>query len=90
MTQDGMTRFLGGSPGQVALRLVFLSFVVGVFLSAIDLYPLQLFNMVINFAERLWAMGFDAIGRVGHYLAVGAMIVVPIWLVTRLLSMKSR
>jgi hypothetical protein len=87
MSDTGLTRFLGGSPAQVLLRLVFLSFVVGIILSALDLDPLDLVHMAVNFVERLWNMGFEAIGRLGGYLVIGAIVVVPIWLVARLLAM---
>ncbi|CTQ60742.1 MAG: DUF6460 domain-containing protein [Roseibium album] len=87
MSDSGLSRFLGGSPAQVLLRLVFLSFVVGIILSALNLDPLDLVNMTVNFFERLWNMGFHAIGRLGSYLVVGAIVVVPIWMITRLLAM---
>ncbi|MEL7526505.1 MAG: DUF6460 domain-containing protein [Pseudomonadota bacterium] len=91
MSDSGLSRFLGGSPAQVLLRLVFLSFVVGIILSALNLDPLDLVHMTVNFVERLWDMGFNAIGRLGNYLVVGAIVVIPIWLVMRLLAMgKSR
>ncbi|MEM8703264.1 MAG: DUF6460 domain-containing protein [Pseudomonadota bacterium] len=91
MSDSGLSRFLGGSPAQVLLRLVFLSFVVGIILSALNLDPLDLVHMAVNFVERLWDMGFNAIGRLGNYLVVGAIVVIPIWLVMRLLAMgKSR
>nr|WP_319386260.1 DUF6460 domain-containing protein [uncultured Roseibium sp.] len=91
MSDSGLSRFLGGSPAQVLLRLVFLSFVVGIILSALNLDPLDLVHMTVNFVERLWNMGFHAIGRLGNYLVVGAIVVIPIWLVMRLLAMgKSR
>ena len=87
MSDSGLSRFLGGSPAQVLLRLVFISFVVGIILSALNLDPLDLVNMAVNFVERLWNMGFHAIGRLGNYLIVGAIVVIPIWLITRLLAM---
>ena len=87
MSDNGLSRFLGGSPAQVLLRLVFLSFVVGIILSALNLDPLDLIHLVVDFFERLWNMGFEAIGRLGKYLIIGAMVVVPIWLLSRLLSM---
>ncbi|WP_421981837.1 DUF6460 domain-containing protein [Roseibium sp.] len=91
MSDSGLSRFLGGSPAQVLLRLVFLSFVVGIILSALNLDPLDLVHMTVNFVERLWNMGFNAIGRLGNYLVVGAIVVLPIWFVMRLLAMgKSR
>ncbi len=91
MSDSGLSRFLGGSPAQVLLRLVFLSFVVGIILSALNLDPLDLVHMAVNFVDRLWDLVFNAIGRLGNYLVVGAIVVIPIWLVMRLLAMgKSR
>lgn len=91
MTDNSLNRFLGGSPGQVALRLVFLSFVVGIILAALNLNPIDLVHLAIDFFERLWSMGFQALGRLGGYLAAGAIIVVPIWAILRLLAVgKSR
>ncbi|MCK7610970.1 DUF6460 domain-containing protein [Roseibium sediminicola] len=87
MSDTGLSRFLGGSPAQVLLRLVFLSFVVGIVLSALNLDPLDLIDMAVNFVERLWDMGFHAIDRLGNYLVIGAIVVVPIWLITRVLAM---
>ncbi|NVK34068.1 MAG: integrase [Rhodobacteraceae bacterium] len=86
MADHRISRFMGGSPGQVLLRLVFLSFVVGIILSALDLNPLDIFNIAINFFERLWQMGFDALGNIGRYFLLGAAVVVPIWLVLRVLA----
>ncbi|WP_346908866.1 DUF6460 domain-containing protein [uncultured Roseibium sp.] len=90
MSDSSLTKFMGGSPGQVILRLLFLSFVVGVILSALDLNPLQIFDYAVQFVQRLWNMGFAAIENLLRYFAVGAVIVVPIWLVVRLLKSVGR
>lgn len=87
MANTSLDKFLGGSPGRVVLRLVFLSFVVGVIMSALNLYPLDLLEGVVNFVRELWRAGFEALGRVGEYFVLGAMVVVPVWVVLRLLSM---
>lgn len=86
MTDSSLNRFLGGSPGQVALRLVFLSFVVGIILAALNMNPLDLLYMGWDFIERLWNMGFEALGRLGGYLVAGALVVLPVWIVLRLLA----
>ena len=33
---------------------------------------------------RIWDMGFDAVRWLGHYLLLGAAVVVPLWLIVRL------
>ncbi|QDG78818.1 DUF6460 domain-containing protein [Labrenzia sp. PHM005] len=86
MTDSSLNRFLGGSPGQVLLRLVFLSFVVGIILAALNMNPIDLVYMAWDFVEHLWNLGFDALGRLGGYLVAGAIIVLPVWVVLRLLS----
>ncbi len=90
MSDHSLTRFMGGSPGQVILRLVFLSFVVGVILSALDLDPLEIVDIAIRFFERLWDMGFAALGNIARYFLLGAVIVVPIWLISRVLQIGKR
>lgn len=87
MSDNSLSRFLGGSPAHVALRLVFLSFVVGIILAALNLDPIDLVTMAVDFAQRLWEMGFEALGRLGRYLVIDAIVVVPIWFVMRLLAM---
>ncbi len=86
MSDNSLNRFLGGSPGQVILRLVFLSFVVGIILAALNLHPLDIVYMAVDFVERIWNMGFQALGRLGGYLAAGAIIVLPIWAILRLIA----
>lgn len=86
MSDNNLNRFMGGAPGQVVLRLVFLSFVVGIILAALNLNPIDLVHMAIEFVERLWNMGFHALGRLGGYLVAGAVVVIPIWILLRLLA----
>ncbi|MTH95423.1 DUF6460 domain-containing protein [Roseibium sp. RKSG952] len=90
MSDQNLTRFLGGSPGQVILRLVFLSFVVGVLLSALNLNPMDIVNITMNFFERIWNMGFAALDNIWRYFVMGAVIVIPVWFVLRVLSLGKR
>jgi hypothetical protein len=83
-------RFLGGSPVAVFVRLAFLSLIVGFFLVWLDIRPLDVLIGLRNMFERFWALGFDAIREVFTYAAAGAAIVVPLWLVLRLLNMRGK
>jgi hypothetical protein len=83
-----LTRFLGGSPGSVFLRLVFVSLIVGAFLMWLDIRPIDIFRGLTQFINRIWALGFDAVREVVDYVLVGAAIVVPVWLALRLLNMR--
>lgn len=83
-----LTRFLGGTPVDVSLRLFFLSLIVGALLMWLDIRPVDVVQGIIHFAQRIWSLGFDAIRQMGDYLIAGAMIVVPLWLIARLFNMR--
>ncbi|AVT74874.1 hypothetical protein KQX63_04135 [Rhodopseudomonas palustris] len=83
---DRMTRFLGGSPMAVAFRLILMSILVGVVLAAIGLDPWNIITSIRLLFERIWDLGFDAINGLWRYFLLGAVIVIPIWLLTRLFS----
>ena len=83
-----LTRFLGGSPVHVFLRLLVLSLLVGALLMWLDIRPYDIIDGVVRFAHRIWALGFDAIRQLGDYILAGAIIVVPVWFISRLLSSR--
>jgi hypothetical protein len=83
-------RFLGGSPSSVMIRLLVLSLIVGFFLVWLDIRPVDVLIGLRNMVERFWNMGFDALRDIAEYVLAGAAIVVPLWLVLRLLNMKGR
>jgi hypothetical protein len=81
---DVVSRFLGGPPLSVLLRLVLLSILVGVILSAVGLDPLHIWQSLETLIRRIWDMGFDAVRWAWRYFLLGAALVVPIWLFLRL------
>ncbi|MCA1397656.1 MULTISPECIES: DUF6460 domain-containing protein [Bradyrhizobium] len=81
---DGLYRFLGGSPLSVAFRLILLSILVGVVLAAIGLDPWNILNSIRRLFQSIWDFGFDAINWAWRYFLLGAVIVIPIWLLSRL------
>lgn len=88
-SEPPLHRFLGGSPVNVLVRLVFISLIVGALLMWLDIRPIEIFAALDRLVRRLWDMGFDAIRLVIEYVLAGAVIVVPIWLVLRLLNSRS-
>jgi hypothetical protein len=84
MANDVVNRFLGGPPLSVLMRLVLLSIVVGVILSAVGLHPLNILDSIERLIRNVWDMGFDAIRWLWGYFLLGAVLVVPIWLLVRL------
>jgi len=88
MAENALTRFFGGAPLAVLLKLLFVSLVVGAMLMWLDIRPGDIIYGVERFVRRIWNMGFDAIRDIAQYIVAGAIIVVPVWLVMRLMSMK--
>jgi Family of unknown function (DUF6460) len=87
--ETAFNRFLGGSPGGVFLRLLFVSLIVGAFLMWLDIRPMDVFRAITDLIDRIWGLGFDAIRVVADYILAGAAIVVPVWLVLRLMNMRN-
>ena len=83
-----VNRFLGGSPVAVFCRLLVVSLIVGALLMWLDIRPIDVFRGLTRFADRLWALGFDAVREFADYIIAGAIIVVPVWFVLRLLNMR--
>ena len=83
-SRGGLSRFLGGSPLAVAFRLILLSMLVGVVLSAIGFDPWNILNSIRRLFDWIYNLGFDAINWAWRYFLLGAVIVVPIWLLSRL------
>jgi hypothetical protein len=90
MDRNYITRFFGGSPLAVLLRLVVISFVVGVILSALGVSPFDILDGLRDLAWRIYMYGFDSIEWIVRYFLLGAVIVFPIWLVIRLFKTAGR
>jgi hypothetical protein len=79
-----LTRFFGGPPLSVIFRLVLLSILIGVILKVIGLDPFNILRSVQDLIEYVWNMGFDAVRWLWRYFLLGAAVVIPIWLIVRL------
>jgi len=84
MANDVVSRFLGGPPHTVIAKLVLLSVLVGVILSAIGLDPWNILSSIERLVQSVWNMGFDAVRWLWRYFLLGAVLVIPIWLLVRL------
>ena len=85
-----LRRFLGGSPLAVVVRLALVSMLVGALLMWLDIRPAEVFQQLTDLLDRLWALGFRSLRDLGAYIVAGAAIVVPVWLILRLLSYRGR
>ena len=85
-SQDYISRFFGGPPIAVVGRLVLLSILVGVILAALGLDPWNIVESVRRLVVHVWTMGFDAVRWLWQYFLLGAVIVLPIWFLARLIK----
>ncbi len=84
MTNEHVSRFLGGPPLAVVTRLVLLSVLVGVVLHVIGFDPWNIVQSLQALFGRIWDMGFDLVRWLWRYFLLGAAVVVPLWLLVRL------
>ena len=85
MASNSVTRFFGGPPLSVIFRLVLLSILVGVILKVLGLDPFNILRSIEHLIRMVWDMGFDAVVWLWRYFLLGAAVVVPIWLIMRLM-----
>jgi Family of unknown function (DUF6460) len=86
MFGNGMNNFLGGSLISVIVRLIVISFVAGLLLETFGFDPSSLFHQAIHGVRRLIDNGFSDVRHIVDILVTGAMIVVPVWIVLRLVE----
>ena len=83
---DPVTRFFGGSPLAVIFKLILLSILVGVVVSVLGLDPFNILYSLESLVRWIWELGFGAFNSLWRYLLLGAAIVIPIWLIMRLIN----
>ena len=83
--RDGDQDF-GGSPLAVLFRLILVSVLVGVILSALGLDPWNIIQSVQRLIRNIWNMGWDAVVWLWRYFLLGAVIVIPIWILMRVVN----
>ena len=83
-----LTRFLGDSPLRVLLKLIVVSFLVGLVMITFGWSPMDIVFSIRDAFVRVWQLGFAAFdGFIGYFVA-GAVIVIPAFLILRLLSYR--
>lgn len=85
---SALTRFLGDSPLRVVIKLIVVSLIVGFVMSVFDWSPWDLYDALRDGVMRIWNMGFDALGRFAGYILLGAVVVVPAFLILRLINYR--
>ena len=85
---SALRRFLGGSPTGVFLRLLFLSVLVGAVMSMLGMTPGRLFWHLYDSARALIEVGLASLHDFGGWILAGAIVVVPLWLIARLVAVS--
>lgn len=88
MANGNFERFLGGSPLSVLVRLIFISLLVGAAMAFLGLSPRGLWEAALRFVRSIGDLGFGAVREVGQWVIAGALIVVPLWLLSRLFASR--
>ncbi|WP_411816581.1 DUF6460 domain-containing protein [Hyphococcus sp. DH-69] len=87
-----LDRVKGGSGTKTFLQLVVVSIIVGAIFTVLGISPRDFWRGIFDNVQRLVAMLGENVGEVAltlfTYLIIGAAVVVPIWLITRLISRK--
>jgi len=89
-SSDPVSRFFGGSPLGVLLRLVLLSIVIGVIMSVLGIDAFAIVRGIEDLVRSLFYNFSDAIESIVRWFLLGAVIVFPIWLILRLMRSGRR
>lgn len=83
-------RVLGGTPVGVLVRLLVMSFVVGIILNVLDVDPTDLLDWLERRVRDISELGFGSLERALSILVLGAVVVVPAWLIFRAVRLMGR
>lgn len=89
-SKNALEDFLGGAPINVFVKLLFISLIVGALLMWLEIRPMDILRGVQHFIDRIYDLGFGAVRLVAEYVIAGAVIVVPIWFVLRLMNVGGK
>jgi len=83
-------QILGANPIGAIVRLIVMSIVVGIILSALGITPDNILYRLSLLARQIYDMGWGVFEWAFGYFLLGAVVVVPIWVLSRLLGRGSR
>lgn len=88
MSDTRVSGLIGGSPAAVVLRLLVVSFVVGLILAMFGFDPETVYDSIVRGVRRLIEFGLTDFRQIARIFLTGAIVVLPIWLVLRLLDAR--
>lgn len=81
-----MDKLLGGPLLPTLTKLALACVAVGIILAIFGVDPYSIWENFLATALQIWDMGFDLVDWALKYLLLGAIIVVPIWGISRVWS----
>ncbi len=79
-----MERIFGGPIVATLLKLAVLSFIVGLVFAIFGIDPVDLWREFGTTIQRAWTLVFDALDWGWKYAILGAIVVLPLWIIYRL------
>lgn len=84
-TRSGLERLLGDRPGALAIRLVLISLFVGFIMSVFGFDASDVVRGAVEAVRETLRDGGAVFRQLGTYVLTGAAIVLPVWLILRLM-----
>lgn len=78
---------LGNRPRETLIWIVFSAVFVGALMAMFHMNPVELFDHIIQTIEDLLADRLYLIRQILRYFVYGLMVVVPIWIIMRLINL---
>lgn len=83
-------KIFGGSPLGVIVRLALISIAVGIVMKALGIDLSNFFHRINVLLRNIYDLGLSAFDWVFEFLLLGALIVIPIWIISRLIGSARR
>ena len=90
MPNPELHRILGGSPFSVIVRILVISLIVGAAMVYFNLTPHDLLDKLRRVFESILGSGLENLRTIVLYIGYGAIVVVPIFIIVRLLRLTRR
>ena len=85
-----MDKIFGGPVVPTLLRLAILSFIVGLTLFFFGINPVDLWRDFGKTISDAWTIVMDALQWASQYAGLGAIVVVPLWIIYRVVLYMTR
>ena len=87
-SRSALERLLGDRPGSLAIKLLLISLFVGFIMSVFGFDAADLVRGAAEAVRDMIRDGGAVFRQLGTYIVTGAAIVVPVWLILRLLQRR--